>query len=212
MKTVIPVRTLSPVVKSDEALKVLLLRCASTGRRSLSGVIAEQVVQTISGLLKDSEIKTLDAAKMVIASGAQSSWPSPYNDPESDLFVPQDEMPAIYEALVQCDVSIIATDTHWNFPNRHLVGIAERLESFKTGQDAGAVKIKNKIAAVIATSAHGGANLAGSSVAQMFSVLGFAVPGHCIITATEQGKEDYGTLAHAAGVALVDAALAVRRT
>jgi multimeric flavodoxin WrbA len=213
IKTVIPVKNLSALAKADESVKVLVLRCTSSGRRSFASVLAENVTQGITGQLKNAEVKNLDAGRMVIASGAQNAWPSPYNDPESDLFVPQDEMPSIYDALIQCDITLVAVDTHWNFPSRSFVGVAERLQAFKVGMDSGQVKLKNKVVGVIATSAYGGANLAASSIAQMFSHLGFLLPGHSIITAQESAaKEDHSAAIQAAGVALVDAALSFRRT
>lgn len=212
-KHVIPVKNLGALVKADESLKILSLRCTSQGRRSLAGGISEGVLSAITSQIKDAEVKNLDLGRMVIASGAQQSWPSPYNDPESNLFVVQDEMPVVYEALVQCDVIIFATDTYWNFPNRHMVGMAERLQAFKTGIDSGQVKMGPKVAAVIATSVFGGANQAAASIAQMCAHLGFTVPGHCVITAMEGtvAKDDYSTAIQAAGVALIDAAMAFRR-
>jgi multimeric flavodoxin WrbA len=211
-KIVIPVSTLSSLQKSDASLKILVLRASSAGRRSMAGSIAERLTEVITNQVKDAEVKKLDLGRMVLASGAQAAWPSPYNDPESDMFVPQDEMPTVYEALVQCDIVIVATDVHWGFPNRHFVCMAERLQAFKTGMDSGQVKMRNKIAAVIATSQYGGANTVASQITQLFSILSFTVPGHCVITAMESEKSDAGTDVNTAGMSLVDAAMALRRT
>lgn len=213
VKEVIPVRHLGQLRKADESLKVLALRASTQGRRALAGSISDALLAQITEQIKDAEVKNFDLTRMIIASGAQQSWPSPYNDPESALFVAQDEMPKIYDALQLCDVIVVATDVTWNLPNRHLVGMAERLSAFKVGMDSGQVKLGPKMVCVIASSQDGGANEVAALIAQMWARLGFTVPGHCVITAAEGSgnKDDLSATVEQASMALIDAAMAFRR-
>lgn len=211
LKEVIPVRHLGHLQKADESLKVLALRASTLGRRALAGATVEALLAQVTGQIKDAEVKNFDLTKMIIASGAQQSWPSPYNDPESPLFVAQDEMPKIYDALQLCDIIVIATDVTWNQPNRHVVGMCERMTAFKVGMDSGQVKLGPKMVCVIATSQDGGANEVAALLTQMWIRLGFTVPGHCVITAAEGGKEDLSAAVETASMSLIDAAMAHRR-
>lgn len=213
-KEVIAVKNL--LSKADESLKVFILKTSLYGRRSLSAQAVDALVEGITSQIKDAQVKVLDASRMVIAQGVASSWPSPYNDPESDAFTPEDETPKIFDAMQEADVVVFTTDTSWSFPSSKMVAIMERLNGFKTGIQSNQVVMQKKVAGVIVTSQSGGEALdsVASLTAFCLQGLGFTIPGHCVITSMN-GQKDAQALKKATedmADALVDAAMMTRRT
>lgn len=212
VKTVIPVKSLG-LSKADESLKVLILKTSLFGRKSLSSSIADGLAEAITSQVKDAEVKTLDAARMVIATGVSSAWPSPYNDPESEAFIPEDETPKVFDGMKQADLIIVATDADWSFPSSKMTAIIERFAGLHTAVDSGQMDFKKKLCGVVTTSHQGTSSHVGALLALLFGELGFTTPGRCVITTVGEAKdvaglkESISTMADA----LVDAAMAARR-
>lgn len=147
----VPVSDLYRAADPHSAKKLTVVRGLRGYEDETSNWATNQVIQNLRKLNQELEIADLYLPMFKVLGGVS-------NDPEDDLFSPEDQFPALLEPLGSADMILFATRECCGFPDANVVRLLERLGELarkKSKENEGAKLFEGLPAGVIVSGCYG---------------------------------------------------------
>lgn len=183
-----------PEREKAKGLKVLGISGSSRQEAGMSK--SEQLLQkaldTCAGYGCTSTFLRLKDLKIHHCEGNYSENPSYCTYPcQSSMKYDDDEMQKVYDAVLDCDVLILATPIRWNNHSALVQKFVERMNSIENQYSwFGNRMIRNKVAGLIIIGHVDGIQHVAGNLLNFFSWLGFHIPDAAIVSWVGEYDED----------------------
>jgi multimeric flavodoxin WrbA len=145
---------------------------------SYTRTLLEIGLEHVKRVYEDAKTEIIDLGEFNICP-EPGSYSSDENFAQMNFPLTNDDMPLLFEKIIEADGIIFSSPTYWNYPSGLLKTFIDRLIALdEISDDPTKRRVQGKVAGAIVTAKFDGSSRVAQDILSMANYLGFIIPPH----------------------------------